>query len=145
VVKVLEFWINCDVENLFRIKSGIHQIRLPSDYVTNKIEHNGWTIQGGRFREDSLKRARNHLIELIGLIAKHHCDNKDMVNAAIYLMALRQLSSIVEPNQPYLHATSVHSELNKIFGMEDYMFQACDSLLKIVKDELARHGIVDVS
>jgi hypothetical protein len=31
------------------------------------------------------------------------------------------------------------------FGLEPsaYIFQACDSLLEIVKDELARHGVVD--
>jgi hypothetical protein len=36
-------------------------------------------------------------------------------------------------------------ELNKLLGMEPptYVFQACDSLLNMVKDELARHGIAE--
>ena len=68
-----------------------------------------------------------------------------MVNAAIYAMVLRHLSPVAysEPFDP--HYPPLHMELNKLFGMEppSYVFQAGDSLLKMVKDELARHGITD--
>jgi len=143
VAEVLKFWIDYDVENLFRIKSGIHHFRVPEDYETNTTNFRAWTGQGGRFREESLPLAQSRLKELLGLLATHYRGKKDMVNAAIYAMALRQLSpsGYEEPFDP--HDTHLHMELNKLFGMDppSYLFQACDSLIKMVKDELARHGI----
>ena len=82
----------------------------------------------------------------MGLIATHYYRKKDMVSAAIYALALRQLSPMgySRPFDP--HDTHLHMELNKLFGMEppSYVYQACDSLLKLVKDELARHGIAEL-
>jgi hypothetical protein len=145
VGEVLKFWIDYDVENLFRIKSGIHHFRVPADYETNTKKFSAWVGQGGRFREESLRLAQSRLKELLGLIATHYYEKKDMVSAAIYAMALRQLSpqGYSGPFDP--HDTHLHMELNKLFELEtpSYVFQACDSLLKIVKDALAQHGIVD--
>jgi hypothetical protein len=144
---VLNFWIEYDMENLFRIKSGIHHFRVPHNYETNTKNFTAWTGQGGRFREQSLPLAKDRLRELIGHIATHYYDKNDMVNAAIYAMALRQLSpdgwSGPWPFDP--HNPLLHGKLNKLFGMEPpaYLYQACDSLLQMVKDELARHGIAD--
>ena len=145
VAEVLKFWIDYDVENLFRIKSGIHHFRVPADYETNTRKFTAWTGQGGRFREESLLLAQSRLKELLGLIATHYYEKKDMVSAAIYAMALRQLSPMGYSGPFDPHNTHLHMELNKLFELEPptYVFQACDSLLKIVKDELARHGIVD--
>jgi hypothetical protein len=109
--------------------------------------------QFGPFREDSLRLAQNRLKELLGLLATHNYREDDMVNATIYAMALRQLSpgSYSAPGGPSdpgnSHNHALHSKLNKLFGMEppSYVFQACDSLLKMLKDELARHGMADSS
>jgi len=147
VSEVLKFWIDYDVENLLRIKSGIHRFWVPGDYETNSTKFRGWTSQGGRFREDSLPVAQTRLKELMSLLATHYYDNKDMVSAAIYAMALRHLSPTVERELgiPLGENVHLHMELNRLFGMNppSYVFEACDSLLKIMKDELARHGIVD--
>ena len=144
VSEVLKFWIDYDVENLFRIKSGIHSFRVPDPYETNTTNFTGWVNQGGRFREESLLLAQSRLKELLGLVAKHSYHKKDMVSAAIYALALRQLSPGYE--QPFNpHDYQLHLELNRLMGMQspNYLFAACDFLLKIVKDELARHGIAD--
>jgi hypothetical protein len=89
--------------------------------------------------------AERRLKELLGLIATHYYDKKDMVRATIYAMALRQLSpeGYAGPFDP--HNVHLHLALNRLFGMEppSYVYQAADSLLKMVKDELARHGIVE--
>jgi hypothetical protein len=145
VAEVLKFWIDYDVENLFRIKSGIPLFRVPADYETNTTKYTSWAAPFGPFREESLLLAQSRLKELIGLIAKHNYHKKDMVSAAIYAMALRQLSPMGYSETFDPHYTPLHMELNKLFGMEppSYVFQACDSLLKMVKDELARHGITD--
>jgi hypothetical protein len=148
VADVLKFWIDYDMENLFRIKSGIHHFRVPHDYETNTKKFKGWTGQGGNFREESLPLAQSRLRELLGHIATHYYRRGDMVNAAIYAMALRQLSpqgwSGPWPFDP--HDPLLHGKLNNLFGMEPeaYLYKACDSLLKMVKDELARHGITDL-
>jgi hypothetical protein len=145
VAEVLKFWIEYDVENLFRIKSGIPYFRVPGDYETNTTNFKGWAGQGGLFRAESLALAQNRLKELLGHIATHYFRENDIVNAAIYAMALRQLSPMgysgpFDPHDPHLHGA-----LNKLLGMEPptYIYQACDSLLKTVKDALAQHGIAD--
>lgn len=145
VAEVLKFWIDYDMENLFRIKSGIHHFRVPDDYETNTTKVTGWITQGGPFREESLLLAQNRLKELLGLIATHHYRNNDMMSAAIYAMALRQLSPMGYSGPFHPHDNFLHSNLNQLFGMQppSYVYQACDSLLKMVKDELARHGIAD--
>lgn len=147
IARVLKFWIDYDVENLFRIKSGIHHFRVPHDYETNTTKFTAWTGQGGRFREESLLLAQDRLKELLGLIATHYFDKKDMISAAMFAMALRQLSPMGYSGPFDSHNHHLHMELNKLFGMEPptYMFQACDSLLKMMKEELARHGIAESS
>lgn len=86
---VLKFWIEYDMENLLRIKNGIHQFRVPKDYETNTKKFRGWMGQGGNFREESLPLALDRLRELMGLVATHYHRKGDMVNAAIYAMTLR--------------------------------------------------------
>jgi hypothetical protein len=144
VAEVLKFWIDYDVENLFRIKSGIHFFWVPHEYETNTTKLTAWSGQGQQFLpEESLELAHNRLKELLGFVATHRHRNKDMVSAAIYAMALRQLSP--EDSRPNRHDTQLHTDLNKFFAMcpPTYLYQACDSLLKMVKDELAQHGIAD--
>jgi hypothetical protein len=145
VAEVLKFWIDYDVENLFRIKSGIHKFWVPDLYETNTTKFSGLVSQGGHFREESLLLAQSRLKELLGLIVTHYYHKKDMVSTAIYAMALRQLSPMgySPPFDP--HDTRLHIELNRLMGMQsqNYVFEACDFLHKMVKDELAKHGIID--
>jgi hypothetical protein len=145
VSEVLKFWIDYDTENLFRIKSGIHQFRVPSDYETNSTKLTGWIGGGGRFRAESLPLALSRLKELLSLVASHYFQQKDMVSAAIYALALRQLSPMGYSGPFDPHNTHLHMELNRLMGMQsqNYVFEACDFLHKMVKDELAKHGISD--
>jgi hypothetical protein len=117
VAEVLKFWIDYDVENLFRIKSGIHHFWVPADYETNTTKFTAWTGQGGRFREESLLLAQSRLKELMGLIATHYYEKKDMVSAAIYAMALRQLSPMGYSGPFDPHNMHLHLELNKLFEL----------------------------
>ena len=141
VAEVLKFWIAYDVENLARIKNGMPSFWAPNDYETNKTTFKGWTQQGGRFREASLSLAQNRLKELLGLLATHHYREGDMVKAAVYAMALRQLSpdghdSPGGPSDPgNAHDYNLHRKLNSLFGMEppSYMFEAVDALLEMVQ------------
>jgi hypothetical protein len=144
VKKVLKFWIDFDVENLFRINSGIHFFWTPHEYETNTTKIKGISGQGQRLLpRESLARSHTRLKELLGFVATHHYRNKDMVSAAIYAMALRQL--FPDYSSPNPHDSELHTQLNNLFSVDhpSYQYQACDSLLKIVKNELARHGIAE--
>jgi formylglycine-generating enzyme required for sulfatase activity len=76
----------------------------------------------------------------------HHYRKNELVSAAIYAMALRRLSPHYKPFEFNAHNGSLHSELNKRFGMSPptYLYQASDSLLQMLKDELGRHEIADM-
>jgi hypothetical protein len=145
VKSVLKFWIDIDVENMARIKNGIQQFKVPYDYETNKAKLTGEVTQGvWRFREDTFPLAKARLIELLGLFTTHYHYTDDMLSAVIYAMALRQL----QPRdwQPgHLHPYDLHNKLNELFGFEpgkpgNYVYKACDLLLQMVEDELARHS-----
>lgn len=143
VKKVLQFWINYDVENLVRIKCGIPHFQVPYDYETNATKVTGLTEQGGPFREETFQLAQDRLKELLRVITTHYYKKNELVSAAIYAMALRQLSPISKPGEFTPHDSFLHTQLNAVFGMAppQYAYQACDSLLTMVKDKFARHGI----
>jgi hypothetical protein len=149
VKNVLKFWTEFDVENLARIKNGIQQFVVPADYETNKTKDIARTMQGNwRFRDDTFQLAKDRLRELMSNITTHYYDNGngDMDSAVIYAMALRQLLPEGHvPGQFNPHNSFLHTKLNELFGFEpgkpgNYLYQACDLLLKMVKDELARHS-----
>ena len=143
VAEVLKSWIDCDVENLARINSGIHSFSAPARYSTNTIMSRARIGPGGGFQERSLSRAQNRLQELLVHAANYYYKEKDLASAAIFLMALRQLA-MVHSGLFELYDAFLHRELNKLFGMEPLNdCEACDTLLKIVKDKLAQHEIVD--
>jgi hypothetical protein len=146
VADVLNFWIGFDMENLFRIKCGLPHFRVPYAYETNLPKPiGGLSHLGGPFTEDTLQRAQDRLKELMDVITKHHHSKRDLVNAAIHAMALRHLSPEYKPGEFTPHDSFLHAKLNSLFGMEppSYAYQACDSLLKMVRDELAGHGVTD--
>jgi hypothetical protein len=112
-VEVLKFWIGYDMENLFRIRSGIHHFRVPAEYETNTTKVSALSDQGGPFTEGSLQLAQSRLEELLGLIATHHYRKNELVSAAIYATALRRLSPRYRPFEFNAHNGILHSELNR--------------------------------
>jgi hypothetical protein len=119
MAEVLKFWIDYDMENLFRIKSGIHYFQVPADYETNTTKFTAWTRQGGHFREESVLLAQCRLKELLELFATHYYNKNDLVSAAISVMAVRQLS----PKGPYdPHNPNLHMALNELLGTRAMCF-----------------------
>ncbi len=57
---ILRFWAGFDLENLERIRAGIHAFRIPSTYVTNTKKVDGWAIQGTNKVPD-LGPAKEHI------------------------------------------------------------------------------------
>ena len=96
-----------------------------------------------RFSEKTLETAQSRLKELLGHVTTQSYLKRDLMSAAICALTLRQLFPDYEAFMP--HDPQLHNELNRLFAMDppDYLYQACDSLLHLVKDELARRGITD--
>ena len=143
---VLKFWIDNDLENIFRIKCGNHHFQAPYEYETNAIDVSGGTSEfGGPFSEQSVQRAEAVLKELLRHITTHHYKKNELVSAAIYATALRRLSPIYKPGEFNPHDAFLHSELNNRFGMSPatYAYQAVDTLRQMLVDKLAQHGISD--
>jgi hypothetical protein len=144
VAKVLKYWIEYDVENLFRIKSGIHHFQVPYQYETNSTSGSGGSIDmGGPFSEESLVIAQDRLKELLGCVTTHYHSKGELERAMIYAMALRELCPIYEPYKFNPHDVHLHGELNDRFGLTsyNYAFDACDALLKEVKKKLPRQPL----
>jgi len=143
---VIKFWIDNDLENIFRIKCGNPHFQVPYEYETNTTGGIGGTSEyGGPFSEESAQRAEAVLKELLSHITTHHFKNKELVSAAIYATALRRLSPIYRPGDITRHDSFLHQELNNRFGMSPptHVYQAVDTLRQMLVDKLAEHGISD--
>jgi hypothetical protein len=143
---VLKFWINNDLENIFRIKCGNPHFQAPYEYETNAAGGTGGTSEyGGPFSEETAQRAEAVLKELLGHITTHRYKNKELVSAAIYATALRRLSPTWQQGDFTRHDTALHQELNNRFGMSSptHVYQAVDTLRQILVDKLEQHGISD--
>jgi hypothetical protein len=146
IAAVLKFWIDIDMKNIFRIKSGNHHFQTPYEYETNSaVPVGGWSEFGGPFTETSVERAKAVLTELLSHVTTHHYRKDDLVGAAIYATALRRLSPRYVMGEFSRHDVSLHAALNNYFGMNPptYSYQAVDELKQILIDKLAQHGILD--
>ncbi len=146
IAAVLKLWIDYDMENIVRIKCGIHHFQVPYEYETNSADvMRGRSEFGGPFSEQSLQKAKAVLKELLGHITKHHYDKNELVDAAIYATALRRLSPDYQPGEFISHDTFLHTKLNELFGMNPptHTYQAVDALLQMLIEKLAQHGISD--
>jgi hypothetical protein len=142
VAQVLKFWIDYDVENLFRIRSGIHHLRVPNRYETNSTDGSAGLIDmGGPSTDESLLLAQDRLRELLGVVTTHHYSKGELGRAMIYAMALRELYPVYEEYKFNPHDMFLHGELNNRFELTSYAFAACDALLKEVKNKLARKSL----
>jgi len=143
---VLKFWIDNDLENIFRIKCGIHTFQTPYEYETNTADVKGGISEfGGPFSESSVLRANAVLKELLRHITTHHYKKNELVSAAIYATALRQLAPVYKVSEVTPHDHFLHTELNKRFRMDPptHAYQAVDTLRQMLVDKLAQHGISD--
>jgi hypothetical protein len=105
-------WIDYDVENLFRIRSGIHHFRVPNRYEMNSTDGSGGLIDmGGPFTDESLLLAQDRLKELLGVVTTHYYSRGELGRAMIYAMALRELCPVYEEYKFNPHDMFLHGEL----------------------------------
>ncbi len=147
IAAVLKWWIDFEMENIFRIRCGNHHFRVPYQYETNRTDIGGGMSEfGGPFSESSVLRAKEVITELIGHLTTHCANHGKLASAAIYAAALRQLAPTDKPGEFAVHNSLLHAALNGRFGMSPptYLHQAVDSLRQLLIDRLAAHGIADV-
>ena len=89
IKKVLKYWIDIDLENLQRLKMGIHEFQMPYEYQVNEEGGGGMVFQGTN-RPPSLEVARKHLKQLVAYYAMQ-CREKDFEGAVRCAILLRQL------------------------------------------------------
>jgi hypothetical protein len=138
--------VDIDIENIFRIRCGNHHFQTPYEYETNCAEGKGGISHfGGPFAEQSVQRAETVVKELLAHLTTHLYENKKLVSAAIYAGALRRLSPDFKIGEFNPHNPLLHQELNGRFGMNPptHTYQAVDTLVKMLVDKLAEHGISD--
>ena len=143
VIEVLKIWIGYDIENLFRVKCGIHHFQVPYEYETNSTKVTGLVEQGGPFDDEAFLLAQKRLKELLRVIASHHYRKSELLSATLYAMILRHLSPHYQVGEFTPHDSNLHGTINRAFGMSRYAYDAVDSLLQELKDELAGHAIAD--
>jgi hypothetical protein len=126
----------------------ITTFKAPYEYETNCAEGKGGTSEfGGPFSEQSIKRTKAVIKELLAHLTTHLYQNNELVSAAVYAAMLRRLSPDRRMGEFTRHNMILHQELNRRFGMNPatYAYQAVDTLVRMLVDKLAQHGITDAT
>ena len=134
--EVLRFWIGFDLENLARIKAGIHSFRMPDQYTTNATTFRGWVTQGTSKAPD-LSPAMEHVKESVAYLSSQLHRKGDLAGAARCAMLLRHFfknDTSGGTHDPFLHRT-----INKVVGAgQDYLFRGVDSLNALLDQKLTQ-------
>lgn len=132
--KVLHFWIDFDLENLARIKAGIHSFRMPDQYTTNTTEFGGWVTQGITKAPD-LASAMEHVKETVAYLASQLNRKGDLPGAVRCAMLLRHFFK--SDTSGGTHDPHLHSTINTLIrGQQDYLFTGVDSLNAMIDQRL---------
>ena len=134
--KVLNFWIGVDLENLARIKAGIHSFKMPDEYRTNATTFRAWVTQGITKAPD-LAAAMEHVKESVAYLSTQLHRRGDLAGAARCALLLRHFFK--DDISGGTHDSFLHGAINKVVGGEkDYLFRGVDSLNALLDQKLAR-------
>lgn len=137
IAEVLRFWISYDLENLSRIKTGIHSFRMPDYYKTNSVEHRAWAIQGITQAPD-ISRAVDHLKETLGWLSSQLHRRGDLSGAVRCALLLRHFANSDDMSDAYLY-----QKINEIVKTGGYVFAGVDKLNDMLDRELSVNESID--
>jgi hypothetical protein len=132
--KVLDFWIGFDLENLARIRAGIHSFRMPDGYTTNTTKFRGWATQGISQAPD-LAPAMEHVKEGVAYLSSQFHRRGDLDGAVRCALLLRHLF----PNDSSggTHDPHLHGLINEIIGGDkNYLYAGADALNAMIEERL---------
>lgn len=124
---VLRYWIDIDLANLQRIKSGIEYYEMPYEYHANK-KGGGGTVFLSTYRPERLETAKKKVKELVAYYGLQIFKKGDFAGATRCAMLLRYLFK--DDDSGMTHDFSLHNEVNSrvVKGQPKYLFHGVDAL-----------------
>ncbi len=136
--EVLEFWLSVDMENLYRIRAGVHSFTMPGNYRTNSKVFRGSVTQFIT-RAASLDRAIERLKEPLAWLSSQLYRRKDLRGAVRCALLLRHL--FADEVRGGTHDTFLHQEINRLMRSDPtYQFSGSDALERIMDETLGNDG-----
>ncbi len=134
--EILRFWIDIDLENLARIKAGIHSFKMPDRYSTNAIDPSAWVTQGINKAPD-LDLAMDHAKECVAYLSTQLHRRGDLPGAVRCAMLLRHFFGSDTGGE--VHDAHLHTAINKrVRRDKSYLFAGVDSLNEMIDDKLTQ-------
>jgi hypothetical protein len=132
--EVLRFWIGFDLENLARIKAGIHSFRMPDQYTTNSTNFRAWVTQG-IVKAPDLSSALEHVKESVSYLSSQLSYRGDLAGAVRCAMLLRHFFK--DDIRSATHDSHLYNAINQVIkGGHDYQFSGVDSLNAMIDQRL---------
>lgn len=130
--EVLGFWIGVDLENLFRMRAGVHSFTMPGDYRTNDTKCRGWVTQFIT-HAPSLDHAIARLKEPLAWLASQLHRRKDIRGAIRCALVLRYL--FPQDLQGGTHNAHLHNEINRLMRSDpSYLYSGSDALDRLIDE-----------
>ena len=134
--EVLRFWISVDLDNLQRVKAGIHSFKMPDCYHTNRTAPRARVIQGIA-KAENIDRALEHLKESLAWISSQLHRGGDMSRAVRCALLLRHFFR--NDLSGTTHDAVLHQAINKLVGKkEEYLFVGVDELNALIDQRLTK-------
>lgn len=138
VGEILAFWIECERENLDRIRAGVHSFRMPYRYVTNSTAITDWMIHGIT-HAPHLRPALEQILTSLSWLTEQLYAHDDLAGAARGAILLRHLFPKADKVEHYpAEVSSVQIWLNTVLGEQGYLFAGVDSLASLIDDRIKR-------
>ncbi len=140
--KAFGAWVDEEVVNLTRIRTGLLKYRMPMKYKTNEGPTRGWV--SGSFNyptEEQVKTAKDRMKESLEWITMQLLRRQDFEGAVRGALLHRHLFRDAEDCQ----LSSVYHELEQRLGAceNDYFFKAIDDLGKMLDRLVAKQKADD--
>lgn len=89
---VLQFWIDIDLENLDRLRSGVLNFQVPHPYSTGECKVRGWAVQGvNRAEREAVDQGIALLRKSLDWVSDQLYKHGDLPGAIRGLLLLRHL------------------------------------------------------
>lgn len=133
--EVMLAWIEVEVANLHRMRSGVNLYSMPAKYTTNdpNILKGGQVFQG-TIRVPDLTLATKNVGECVNSLAGHLYRKDDLPGAARCALLLRHL--FPEDTSMNWDTYPLQDTINRVTDSSGYVFAGVDSLSRLIDAQL---------
>ena len=135
---VLKCWIGYALEDLARIKAGIHQFTLPDGYRQNEATFTAWVTPGTQSAPD-LASLLEHIRECVADLSTQLYYPDDLAGATRCALLLRHFCK--DHVTGGTHSSFLHNALNELTGQDpssNYLSRGVDFLHDLLDQKLNR-------